>query len=339
MKSLKYKYPKCCFLMKLSLLGLPFVPLFCIYLYSDPDMVLYRYKRFDQTNVILNEAFVGWQNYIQNKDSLNYNAFIMGNSCTMAFQTHIWEKYLHPGDKAVRFFDNAESIGGVFQKIQALDSVRADMDHILIVVDRKSLETTTPLNSVSHLFSAEAAGLSNLEFKWLFIQKFLYPTHLFAHIEYLITGKYSERMRGVIYEGGPIREAYTNNFINPREKEIAEKGDSYWKDHAQEFVGRELDAGQEEAPVIFRPQINLLVALRDLCKKRNTALKIIISPDYSQKRINRGDIIRLKQIFGDTAIHDFTGVNEFTMNQHHYYESGHYRPLLGEKLLQRIYEE
>ena len=33
-----------------------------------------------------------------------------------------------------------------------------------------------------------------------------------------------------------------------------------------------------------------------------------------------------------------SGINEFTEDYHNYYEAGHYRPLLGNKLLERIYK-
>jgi hypothetical protein len=46
----------------------------------------------------------------------------------------------------------------------------------------------------------------------------------------------------------------------------------------------------------------------------------------------------LQGIFGKENVYDFSGINEFTEDYHNYYEAGHYRPLLGNKLLERIYK-
>lgn len=83
--------PKTRFCLKLLLLILPLIPIVVVYFMFDPYRVLHPYKRFDDSPMLLNEAHVGWQNYLQNRDSIVYNSFILGNSCTMAFLTGEWE--------------------------------------------------------------------------------------------------------------------------------------------------------------------------------------------------------------------------------------------------------
>ena len=87
-------------------------------------MVLKNYERYDQTPVVLNEGHVGWQMYLNNRDTIPIDSYIMGNSCTMAYQCHEWEKYLH-GGRAVRLFGNAESLAAVCLKLKALDKAGA----------------------------------------------------------------------------------------------------------------------------------------------------------------------------------------------------------------------
>lgn len=76
-----------------------------------------------------------------------------------------------------------------------------------------------------------------------------------------------------------------------------------------------------------------------ICDKHHTNLKFVIGPDYYQKKASREDIKILKAILGDSAVWDFTGINEYTADIHHYYEPGHYRPLLGARLLKAIYQD
>lgn len=335
---MKNKHSKLSFWMKIVLLISPCLPLVIIYLYNDPYMILHNYKRFDKTKVLLpNEAYIGWENYMQNCDSIHYNSFILGNSCTMAFKTQAWEKHLNKKCKAVRFFDNAETIGGVFQKMQLLDSVGAKLENILIVIDRKSFINTDPLKSTNHLISAKASNISKIKINLRFLLEFLYPIHSLTYLEYLITGKYSDRMSNVIHDGPPIREPFTNNFINPNEKEIEQKKEAYWVEHKRRFRKKRIHKGEEEKPIISTAQIDLLHRMNQICMKHNTNIKIIIGPDYYQQRINSLDIKKLKEIFGNNAIWDFTGINEYTSDYHNYYEPGHYRPFIGEKLLEKIY--
>ena len=97
---------------------------------DDPFMVLKNYERYDQTPVVLNEGHVGWQMYLNNRDTIPIDSYIMGNSCTMAYQCHEWEKYLH-GGRAVRLFGNAESLAAVCLKLKALDKAGATIKNLL----------------------------------------------------------------------------------------------------------------------------------------------------------------------------------------------------------------
>ena len=67
-------------------------------------------------------------------------------------------------------------------------------------------------------------------------------------------------------------------------------------------------------------------------------IRVLISPDYDQKELHPYDRKILQSIFGKENVYDFSGINEFTKDYHNYYESGHYRPSLGNKLLERIYK-
>lgn len=73
------------FTMKLSILLTPFIALLVVYFLNDPFMVLRHYNRYDNSPVMLNEGYIGWQMYMNNRDSIAFDSFIMGNSCTMAY--------------------------------------------------------------------------------------------------------------------------------------------------------------------------------------------------------------------------------------------------------------
>ena len=63
------------FTMKLSILLTPFIALLVVYFLNDPFMVLRHYNRYDNSPVMLNEGYIGWQMYMNNRDSSSLDLF------------------------------------------------------------------------------------------------------------------------------------------------------------------------------------------------------------------------------------------------------------------------
>lgn len=216
------------FVFKIFLFILPALTLVTLYIVCDPYQTLRPGKRFDNAVMMMPEGYVAWQTYLNNRDSVSYDAFILGNSCTMAFRVEEWQKHLPTSHGGIRFFENYESLGGVCQKLQALDSVGATVKHLLVVLDVNSLVRTTPHEGTPQLFDAQMAGLSSLGFQWRWVQEFIYPKNLIPYLHYLIRGHYTPSMKGVIRPDSLLlREPVTNNFINPRDADIRREGTAY----------------------------------------------------------------------------------------------------------------
>ena len=269
------------FTMKLSILLTPFIALLVVYFLNDPFMVLRHYNRYDNSPVMLNEGYIGWQMYMNNRDSIAFDSFIMGNSCTI-------------------------------------------------------------LSSHNHVFPPAISGISNFSFQEKFCQAFFFPNFLFPYLDYKIFHQYRPYMQGVINPYGAIRDAVTNDAINPRERMIRDEGEAYWENHKKEFVkARDCNYRngeyREGERFLWETQTELLKEIDQICRKHNTSVKIIISPDYNQISINPSDVEILKDIFGYENVFDFSGINEYTNDIHNYYEKGHYRPILGARLLQKVY--
>ncbi len=83
--------------------------------------------------------------------------------------------------------------------------------------------------------------------------------------------------------------------------------------------------------------------LHDILRYDDVAVKFLFEHYYVPlvifaKNYLPDDREILQGIFGKENVYDFSGINEFTEDYHNYYEAGHYRPLLGNKLLERIYK-
>lgn len=318
---------------KLALLSLPFIGATVFYLVEDPFMVLHDYQVYD-SDVTLNEEYIGWKIYMNKRDSAGTDSYIMGNSCTMAFRCQDWERYLD-GGSAVRLFGNAESMKAIHAKLLAIEKSGGRMNNVLMVLDRHSLSKTSFQTGYGHILPSEMSGRSRLAVQMEFFQAFMVPDFFFNYLRYVCGGRKPILSRGFM-PYGRVRNSANNDAYNPREKRIEQEGEGYWTSRPDEFPPR---SGEEIiAPaVIHASQISVLKDIADVVRRNGADLRIVISPDYEQERINPEDIRHLKEIFGEDAVYDFTGVNGFTADIHDYYEHGHYRPTLGRRVLDSIY--
>lgn len=313
---------------------LPFWMVIALYLHDDPFMVEHQYALYD-SDVTLNEHHVGWSIYCNRRDSLPFNSFIMGNSCTMAFPCKEWEKYLEQDARAVRLFGNGEGINAILLKLQALERDKAEIRNVLMILDHISLAKIHQSSGLGHILPAEISGRSPFSVQLEFLQGFMMPDFLFPYLRYKVTGTILPSMKH-LNPYGRVRNSGNNDAINPRERMIEREGEGYWTNRQQEFPARNGNAVVADRAV-FQSQLALLNDIADILNRHHCRVRILISPDYNQKMLHPKDKEILCKLFGEANVFDFSGINEYTNDYHYYYEQGHYRPLLGKKLLERIY--
>ena len=298
------------FIIKCVLFLVPFFVLAGIYFYDDPFKVLREYKKYDNDPIFLNEDYIGWKTYKNYRDSLHFDSFILGNSCTMAFLTSDWEKYLN-GEKAIRLYGTAQRLAAVHRKVMALDKQQDKIANVLLIVDPTLLREHQLSSGYMHLLPPEISGMNKFKFQSQFAQEFFNPKFMIPYMDYRICHHYRPYMRGIVNPDKNIRNTVTNDLWNPREEEIAELGDYYWEKYKKRFRPR---SGQDQTypPVLMKPQIKLLSEMAEVFQTHHTNCKIIISPEYKQIRMNPADVEQLKNIFGSENVYDFSGINQYT---------------------------
>ena len=161
------------------------------------------------------------------------------------------------------------------------------------------------------------------------------PSFLPAYLRYRLTGKVLPSMKHMNLHGR-VRNSMNNDALNPRERMISQEGENYWNNRRHEFPPRN-EKADTIGSVIRQPQKEVLEEIAGLLRRHHTSVRIIISPDWDQRRFNPADKAEMDSIFGKGVVYDFSGVNEFTEDYHNYYERAHYRPQLSERLLGIIY--
>ena len=288
--------------------------------------------------ILPNRDFVSSEMYVKNWNKYNYDSFIFGSSRTIAFRTASWEKYL-PDSASPFVFDAAgESIFGMYTKIVYLDKTGSEINNCLMIICT-DYTFSSESNRQGHLFIKDPriANTSWINFYTVFIKDYLDFRFLKSYFRFLFTGKYISSMKGYIENRKIIYDTVTNDVrIVDQENELNTNGKEYYRKRKGVFYGRD-SIVPPLAPQILKDQVLMLRDIRSIFSKHHTNYKIIISPLYDQAELNDKDILTLQQVFGKDHVFNFSGKNEFTSNKEHYYESSHYRPVVGDSILNIIY--
>jgi hypothetical protein len=322
------------FLIKLFLIFLPFLLALTIYIIDDPFMVIRKHARYDNSHVALNENLVGWEMYKSEKDSIHFDSFLMGNSCTQAFKCREWEKYLNPNDRAFRWIDNNETLEGLCIKLKALEKDHAELKNVLIILDWDSFNKVELRNGAIHSMPRDISGISEFTYQSKYVQLFIYPSFFIPYMRHKFDNNYTHV--GVVDNFDRTRDSITNDAINPYDKIIEKEGEEYWAQRQTEFPARHY---RMMDPSISPDAMAKLDTLSNIVKRNKTNLTLVIGPDYWLKQINPKDVAILKKYLGQDNVYDFTGCNNYSAEKHNYYEKGHYRPIVGNDILKRIYSK
>lgn len=319
--------------LKIFFLALPLLAVLGLYFCKDPFMVLHEYDRYDRSDVYLNENMVAWKMFKREQAyGKPFNAFVMGNSCTQAFLCSDWVKYLGPGAKAMRFFDNAETVGGVCSKLEAMDSHGADIRDVLLVLDWDSFRSALPMDGAMHLLPPDAASGDVFGYHLAYIQRFVNPSILVPYIRHLADSSYCSA--GVVHNYGAIRDNSNNDPLNPLDRVIEKEGKAYWDRRVPSWGVYE----ESFAPAYVRKDVRAcLERIRSIFAAHGTSYRILLGPDFRRVRINPSDLAALVEIFGEDNVFDFSDGEGISSDPTNYYNAGHYRPQVGRVLMERVY--
>lgn len=332
MKKFRYRLIKFLFPIIIIYIGITF-----IYLITDPFKVLYSYESYSELSIIPNRDFVSTETFLKNYKNQNYNSFIFGSSRTMAFNPKGWQNYLPKNANPFSFDASGETLFGMEKKISFLDELDVSIENVLLVICPDiTLKTTT--NSLGHIYIKDprTSKENKIAFHLQFLKSFFNTDFLYAFLKYKVTGKIEPFMYNYIEERKIQYHPINNHLvIMDKEEEINNNEYKYYSERKDIFDIKS-DSTQYQKQ-IEDPQIKLLESIQSIFQKHNTNYKVIISPLYNKIKISEVDLRQLEKIFGSKNVFDFSGINEFTLDRTNYYEQSHYRPKLGNRIMERIY--
>ncbi len=306
------------------------------YFIFDPFKALYSYDSYTHSHA--NRDYYGLENFKKRYPQQKYNSFIFGSSRTLAYRASSWVKHLDQDSHPYMMDGYGENIYGIYHKILYLDSLNVEIKNALIILDTDAtLMNDEPLKNL-FLFTKhpEISKKSMWSFQLENFEAYLNPNMVLRYYLYRFGGMKNEFIYTYL---GNIR-ASVDSISNELRREDLEKQIKTDPNFFNRPVFYERIKGEVVVNKQITPHINeMLVDIAHVFEKQHTNYKIIIGPDYEMKKYAENDRLTLEKIFGKDHIYDFSGKNSFTELKTNYYENSHYRPMIGDSIMNYIYKK
>jgi len=171
-------------------------------------------------------------------------------------------------------------------------------------------------------------------FQVMHLKAFLEPAFFIGYVDYRITGKVRPRYSDFFEKWRFTFDRNNNDRFFEAEKEIS--AGTYYNDKKDLFYARDSHTKYSE-PTIKDEQKFMLTRINYVLNKNKSNFKIIISPSYDQLKMHNSDIAGLVSIFGPESVYDYSGINKYTSDIHNFYETIHFRRVVGKMILDEIY--
>lgn len=310
------------------------------YFMTDPLKVLYKYDTYSIAEVNLNRDYISTEILVNNHKLYNYNSFILGSSHAMGYSPISWKKHL--GENACTFSYDAysETLFGIYKKILLIDSLHIPIDNALILLDTNEYFFHTTEISGSYLYIKHPLLLGNSPYDRVYFQLkhlggYLNPRFFIPYYIYYFSGTNNKLSQSLLSKR-VIEIHYPENWMNsPSMENEIRTNPEYFK--SDQFYERS-EKIQIQKKLIGKEQTEIFEAIHHILEKNNTDYRIVINPLYDQIKFNEEDVKTLKQIFGDDLVFDFSGINQFTSSKQNHYDRYHFRPQVGDSIMNTIYK-
>lgn len=328
------------------IISLPFIILTCTFLITDPFGIIHNETPLSEPS----GDYLATQRYLNNTKSIEYNAFVFGNSKTLAFTSADWKQILKDSLVFYKFGCPGESIYNIENKVKLILNSGDKIKYAIILLDGQIINNVRntdkylsgPVYKHHWLTSNETFVSFALSYYKYYINNF----NFIKFFDYQITGKYKPYMEGVITAATKDQSVLetsethtlTNEFyLTELEKEIATNGfQNYYLNHSKEFSGSK--ALSKKEPSVSEEDLESLENIKQMFDASQTNYKIIIAPDYNKISVSSWSLSQLRKIFGNSNVFDYSGNNDLAADSTNFYERTHFRPLVGRYILERVYD-
>lgn len=312
-----------------------FILLLIGYIVYDPFMIVKSYDDYSHSFRV-NRGYVSTEVFLKKYDAHKYNSFIFGSSRIFGFHASSWKKHLNDDAKVFSFDAYGEKIAGMYHKLKMMDAKGVDIKNVLMCFDT-DYTFRYYQNEPYYLYIEHPATshISWIEFHETAFEAYISPPFIYSmyarelfNIDNDYVNRHYTKPGGITYD--TITNEPRRNDLDLRiknEPDYFEKG--YF--HTIDTVAKP-DFG-----VIGEKMQSYLDGIKEIFDKHHTDYRIVLNPLYSQNVFHPLDIETINRVFGADHIYNYTGTNWITTNKYNYYEESHFRPFIGDTIMNVIY--
>ncbi len=287
----------------------------------------------------LNRDIVATEMFIQKKDSLYYDSFIFGSSRASGFLSDDWATYINNDAPPFHFIGSGESLFGIWSKLKYLEKIDHKIDYALFSIDHDLLSKDSNGKGIIAIRDHRTAG-QTFNFFLTHFKEYISSDFFIQYLDYKFfktRRAYMDKLfdnmdRGLRFDNDK------NDWIHHKKNEHI-KSDSlgYYDKMTNIFYSRSHEALYSES-VIGNTQKKYLSEIKQILENNKTEYKLIINPLYDQKSISKADLNYLEIAFGHENVNDYSGINDMTESKGNYYETSHFKPFIGKRIIEEMYE-
>ena len=259
----------------------------------------------------------------------NYNAYIFGNSRTLAIPPSLWKHYLPKSARPFQYWAPGDHLLGIAKKIFLLHRLGKSIDHAIIVLcPCSSFDIfVEPFESQHYEFTHQNATLFHAEYYWKAMKwetAFLDPAWLNPFIKKKLN--YSS-----------LNHTWEGNEHSLKQENLIQRDSLAYYSKANAMGKFKIYKKSYNTPCIKNVHYFLFQSILKVFNWHGTNYRIFISPLYKNIPLSTSDKHAIERVFGKERVFDFSGYQYLTENQGYYYEYSHYRPMVGEIMLNESY--
>ena len=323
------------FVLRTLLALTPVLVIVVSFVILDPFKILYDYDEYSPYYFAVSRSLISTKTFDKNYEKERFDSFIFGDSRVVGFQTDYWKKYLPQDASPFVFMSAGESLYGMWLKVKYVDEKGLKIKNAILLISDTILKWTTDSEmAVFAQYPALNKG-SYASYYVKFLEVYTSDLNFLTVASYKLLGRTLPLVGGGVDKREIFLNPVTNDvwFTNP-EKQILENPDYYY----QEVGLRPNPRGESTYPVFIKSeQKKLLRRIKGVLDRHETDYHFIVIPDWDQKKLHPQDKRYLEMVFGSCRVHDFSGANAITEEMTNYYEWTHFRPHVGEMIMDSIY--
>ncbi len=325
-------------LLFLILPAIAFTILLTGYIIYDPFKVVKSYDDYSHSFNV-NRGYISTEIFLRNYKTQKYDSFIFGSSRIFGFHASSWKNHLDKNASVYSFDAYGEKISGMYHKLKFLDEKGVDIKNVLLCIDTdytfRNRKNTPEYLYIEHPASSD---VSWIEFHEVAFDTYLSPAFLYDMYKTKLTGdKDTSGDQSFLQSGGIIYDTITNE---PRRSDLDYKIEQDSIGYYSQVAFYEVTkTGEPPYPIIDEPSKKYLKGIKEIFDKHHTDYRIILNPLYSQAIFHSADMKTLRNTFGSDRIYNFTGENDITINKYNYYEESHFRPFIGDSIMNIVYRK